>query len=232
MRVSIAEILDDFPAARIAFVKAEGLRIPPERDPRLAAEITEVEERLRRDKSHLSLADFPEIQDWRRAYKGFGIKKTSYRSSVERLLKNVLAGRDLQRINGLVDCYNLVSLTYLVPIGADDAAKLTGGLCFRRSRPDDTFYALGAADPTNDPPKPGEVVYADAEKVLCRRWNWYQDARSPVTRETGTAILTVQALESADLDAAVAELSEKLTFYCGGTTTYVTLSAATQDADL
>ncbi len=232
MHVSIADIKGDFPAARIAFVRAEGLRISANRDDQLATEIAAVEDRLRRDKGGLLLADVAEIQDWRRAYKAFGVKKTSYRSSVERLLKNSLAGRDLQQINGLVDCYNLVSLTHLVPIGADDAEKLVGGLCFRRSKAGDSFFALGAPEPMNDPPKPGEVVYADAEKVLCRRWNWYQDARSPVTAETSTAILTVQALESADIDRAVAELCDKLPRYCGGKASAVILSAARPGADL
>ena len=33
-------------------------------------------------------------------------------------------------------------------------------------------------------PKAGEVVYADAAHVLCRRWNWRQDARSLITPAT------------------------------------------------
>ena len=47
-------------------------------------------------------------------------------------------------------------------------------------RQGDTFLdmAAEAGEDPNDPPKPGEVVYADAAKVLCRRWNWRQDART------------------------------------------------------
>ena len=43
-----------------------------------------------------------------------------------------------------------------------------------------------------DPPKAGEVVYADEEKVLCRRWNWRQDARSVIRPDTRRAVVTLQ----------------------------------------
>ena len=48
-----------------------------------------------------------------------------------------------------------------------------------------------AGEDPNDPPKVGEVVYADARHVLCRRWNWRQDARSAVSTQTRRVALTV-----------------------------------------
>jgi len=41
-------------------------------------------------------------------------------------------------------------------------------------------------------PETGEVVYADAAHVLCRRWNW---RRMPLTDhpQTARAVVTVQA---------------------------------------
>jgi len=49
-------------------------------------------------------------------------------------------------------------------VGADDLDLLSGGLAFRYARPGDSFVALGDAAATDDPPKPGEVVYADRER--------------------------------------------------------------------
>ena len=79
--------------------------------------------------------------------------------------------------------------------------------------------ALGDAAATQDPPKPGEVVYADAEKCLCRRWNWYQDARSPITGATTAAVITIQGLGSSAsrVDAAAEELSALLEEHCAAT---------------
>lgn len=220
MHCSIEDIIADFPDSRIAFVLAENLSIAPERSSALDGAISQAEEVIRARYSGQELASISEIQDWRQAYKGFGIKKTSYRSSVERLVKNALAGQGLPRINALVDCYNLISLSYIVPIGADDCARLAGGISFRRAREGDEFFTLGGDGVTNDPPKPGEVVYADEEKILCRRWNWRQDARSPVNLDTHAAILTVQAQTAVDLEAACHGLCQALEEHCGAATSY------------
>jgi DNA/RNA-binding domain of Phe-tRNA-synthetase-like protein len=176
----------------------------------------------------VDLLQVAEIQDWRRAYKTFGVKKTSYRSSVERLLKQIQQGRGLPPIGNLVDCYNAVSARHRLPIGADDLDKVTGGLAFRRARPGDDFFALGADPASDDPPKPGEVVYADGEKLLCRRWNWYQDARSATTPETRRAVLTVQWLGGdARLEPAVEETCAWLSAHCGARTAWAIADAGT-----
>jgi len=39
-----------------------------------------------------ALESFDVMGEWRGAYRAFGVKKTSYRSAVERLIKRVLAG--------------------------------------------------------------------------------------------------------------------------------------------
>jgi DNA/RNA-binding domain of Phe-tRNA-synthetase-like protein len=69
----------------------------------------------------------------------------------------------------------------------------------------------------DDPPKDGEVVYADQEKVLCR-WNWRQDARSLVTTETKRAVVTLQYSGVGDLDAAVDDLTGLIGRFAGGAT--------------
>jgi DNA/RNA-binding domain of Phe-tRNA-synthetase-like protein len=199
------------------------MSIPAERPPELAAVIAEREAACRGRWSGTDLSAIPGIAVWRAAYRAFGIKKTSYRCSVERLVKNILADRTLPAINAFVDAYNAVSLTHVMPLGADDLAFVVGDVAFRRSRPGDIFLDMAGGDegeggPVADPPKEGEVVYADTEKVLCRRWNWRQDARSLVTPATTDAIVTIQGNGEGDLEAAVADLSDLIQRFCGGTT--------------
>jgi DNA/RNA-binding domain of Phe-tRNA-synthetase-like protein len=204
----------------VAAVVATGLAIPSTRPAELAAIIAEREAACRAKWGGRELSEIPGIAVWRTAYRAFGIKKTSYRCSVERLVKNVLAERTLPEINGFVDAYNAVSLAHVMPLGADDLAKVSGDVAFRFSRPGDTFFDMSGEEgsgPQLDPPKDGEVVYADAEKVLCRRWNWRQDARSLVGPETTSAIVTVQANGEGDLEAAVRDLEALITRFCGGT---------------
>lgn len=218
MKLDISDILADFPDTRMAAIVAGDLAIAPERPAGLDALIAEREAACRRDWADIPLAEIPGIGVWRRVYRAFGIKQTSYRSSVERLVKNVLAGRPLARINGFVDAYNMVSLSHVFPAGADDLDKVSGDLRLRQSRPGDSFrdMAPGGVDGVVEaPPKPGEVVYADAEKILCRRWNWRQDGRSLVTPDTRRAVVTVQSQGIGDHDAAIADLCAALERFCG-----------------
>lgn len=223
MLFSIADISDDFPTYRAGVVVATGLRIVPERASSLEREVRETEAEAARLLEGVALADVPELRAWRETYKAFGVKKTSYRSSVERLLKRVQQGAGLPPVNTLVDAYNAVSVRYRMPVGADDLTYVTPPLAFRYARPGDTFFAMGDESRTPDPPRAGEVVYADAEKCLCRRWNWYQDARSAISLRTTRAVLTVQAImpeSSARVEEAVERLCALLAAACDAETVW------------
>jgi DNA/RNA-binding domain of Phe-tRNA-synthetase-like protein len=218
VKLDIAELLPAFPDFRVALLVVRDLSIPPSGSPPIARILGETETALAAELVGATLAELPEIRCWREAYRAFGVKKTSYRSSVERLLRNLQRGEGLPRVNGLVDLYNAVSARRRMPVGADDLDRVAPPLAFRHARPGDSFIALGDPAAQPDPPKPGEVVYADAGKVLCRRWNWYQDARSAIRSETRSAVLTIQALEPASaarLESSAAELAHLLATHCG-----------------
>jgi len=202
--LDIGELAGNFQTFRAGLVVAKSLAIQGERPPALDGFIAETEAQVAAWMGGRDLADIAELKSWRDAYKAFGVKKTSYRSSVERLLKNIQRGAGIPRVNALVDSYNSVSARFRMPIGADDLDRVALPLAFRYARERDSFIALGDAAQTPDPPKPGEVVYADAAKCLCRRWNWYQDARSAVSVGTTRAVLTVQTLTASRAEVAAA----------------------------
>ena len=59
--------------------------------------------------------------------------------------------------------------------------------------------------PFNDPPSPGEVAWADARGVTCRRWNWRQGTRTRLTETSTDALFLLERLAPYpldDLDAA------------------------------
>jgi DNA/RNA-binding domain of Phe-tRNA-synthetase-like protein len=226
MELSIAELLPRFPEVRIAAVVAEDLAIPAGRPAELEALIAEREAACREQWAGLELSAIPGIAAWRAAYKAFGIKSTSYRSSVERLVKNALAGRALPAINGFVDAYNAVSLAHVLPAGADDLAQVMGDVAFRFAREGDDFQDMSGEGELGGPPKPGEVVFADSRKVLCRRWNWRQDARSVITPQTTRALVTLQSNGFGDVEAAAADLGGLIGRFCGGRVRVVIADAA------
>jgi DNA/RNA-binding domain of Phe-tRNA-synthetase-like protein len=221
--LSIVELGQRFPDFCVAFIVADAIEIPSAVPPPVETWIAETAALAVAALGQQELGGLPELKCWRDAYKAFGEKKTSYRSSVERLLKALQRGNGLPRINGFVDAYNAVSVRYRMPVGADDLDLVTPPLAFRIARPGDSFIALGGATAADDPPKPGEVVYADAAKCLCRRWNWYQDARSAIRPSTRRAVLTIQSNcpETAGQVAAAAEdLCARITASCGARTAW------------
>ncbi len=239
LSLTIADIADAFPDFRVGVVVAEGLTIPPERPAALDVLIRGREAAARAQWARVELSKIPGVAAWRAAYKAFGVKQTRYRSSVERLVKNVLAGRELPRVNGFVDLYNAVSLTHVLPLGADDLDRVTPPLAFRFARDGDTFVDMtggGGGGDENEPvaeaPKPGEVVYADAANVLCRRWNWRQDARSLITPATQRAVVTVQANGAGDVEAAVVELVALIERHYGGRCGTAVLDAQRRSAEV
>ena len=232
MRISIAAIADAFPDYRVAVVVAENLTIAPERPAALDALIAAREEAARAQWGATELSAIPGVAAWRAAYKAFGIKQTRYRSSVERLVKNVLAGRALARINTFVDLYNAVSLRHVLPLGADDLDKLTPPLAFRYAREGDSFVDMAEEGEAPEAPKPGEVVYADAAHVLCRRWNWRQDGRSIITPATRRAVVTVQANGAGGVAAASSDLIDLIQQFCGARCRVGILDAAAREAEL
>lgn len=225
---SIAEIAPRFPGARVAFILAGSLSVTAERPPELDALIAARERDCRARWADVALSQIPGVAAWREAYRGFGIRKTSYRSSVERLLKRVLAGERLPAVNTLVDIYNAVSLAHVLCCGADDLDRVSGDLVFRYARPGDSFIDMGAAegDDPEDPPKDGEVVYADSAKLLCRRWNWRQDARSGIRQDTSRAVVTLQANGWGDLESAADDLAALIARFAGSGCERVCLDAA------
>lgn len=166
----------------------------------------------------------PFIQAWRRAYRAFGCDPHDYRCSSEALTRQVVKGNDIWGINPLVDCYNFISLKYVLTAGGEDADKIVGDIELRRATGTEPFVRLGGTE--NEPPEVGEVIYADAEGVLCRRWNWREADRTKLTADTTRAVLvveTVAPMTRETLEAATAELAQLVETWCGAQTKTVIL---------
>jgi DNA/RNA-binding domain of Phe-tRNA-synthetase-like protein len=139
------------------------------------------------------------------------------RRSVEALVRRARRGDELPIVNPLVGLYNALSLKYVLPVGGDDLEQLTGGLHLRRARGDESYRELGTGQP--DPPAPGEVIYVDDAKVLCRRWCWRQSDDTKITAESRAVVLNIHGLPPAsalDVEAAARELASLVPRLLGG----------------
>jgi DNA/RNA-binding domain of Phe-tRNA-synthetase-like protein len=154
--------------------------------------------------------DHPHLLAWREAFRAFGAKR--YRCSAEALISRVASGEGLPAVNGLVDLYNAVSVRWAIPVGGEDLDRVVGTVRL--------VYATGSeVFDGGDPPKPGEVVWADEEGVTCRRWNWRQGRRTRLELGTTRAYFLFDALPELGDDAlagAMDELAERLREACPG----------------
>src|SRR5690242_10331587 len=107
--LDISDVLPVFPGFRVALLVASPLTIPASRSAAVDVYIARAAAEASAGLGEAALADLPELAAWRASYRAFGVKKTSYRSSVERLLKLLARGEGLPRVNPLVDLYNAVS---------------------------------------------------------------------------------------------------------------------------
>ena len=159
----------------------------------------------------------PKIAAWRRAYSSFGAKPSKYRSSVESLYRIVLKGLDIRSINKMVNIYNFISLKHMIPIGGDDIAGVEGDVVLKFSQGDELFTPLNSVDA--ETVNEGEVVYADARQVLCRRWNWRECDKTKMTSSTEEALLVAEALPPVgekEIAQIIYEMGELIGKYCGG----------------
>jgi DNA/RNA-binding domain of Phe-tRNA-synthetase-like protein len=178
----------------VTVVRARGLSNGPS-DDSSAALFRRAERSAREALNGAEPATLPHIAAWRDAYRAFGAKAQRTPCSAEALLKRVGGGEGLPAINRLVDLYNAVSVEFLLPVGGEDLARITGASRLTIATGTEPFDTLRSGEPIVENPAAGEVVWIDDAGVTCRRWNWRQCARTRLTEHSKDAFFVLERLE-------------------------------------
>jgi len=178
-----------FPQARICGLVIEDMdnAVPWNGSEALAKACREAASRL----GDVPFGKSPYFVPWREAYRAFGAPK-GYRSSIEGLAKRAVKGSCPPSINPLVDLYNITSLKFLFPCGAEDLDAVVGDIRLAAAGGGEPFLPLGAEE--EDPPREGEFAYMDDAGAICRCWNWREADRTKLTPETKRALLCIESL--------------------------------------
>ena len=88
----------------------------------------------------------PAIRASRTAYRLCGKDPARYRLSSEALMRRVVKGHQLYRINNVVDLLNLVSLKSGFSIGGYDAEKISGSAIFDIGTKNEPYEAIGRGE--------------------------------------------------------------------------------------
>lgn len=228
----LPEIFKAFPGLRVGTVVVKGINNRGA-CPEILDFIKGAQQEIRSRFDHENLTNHPKIQSWRRAFISFGAKPKKHRSSVENLYVMTLDGRDIRSINKIVDIYNYISLKYMVPVGGDDLAKVDGDIVLRFARGNEVFKPLGSDEVQTA--REGEVIYADQNEVLCRRWNWRESEKTKMTEQSQDVLLVSEGLPPVgveEMEEIVKDLSQLVHKYCGGEVASSVLSARECECDL
>jgi DNA/RNA-binding domain of Phe-tRNA-synthetase-like protein len=213
-----SELFELFPEARLALVIVRGIDNRPREAASLAPLLRDAQAKAVARLQGGPLTEHPRIHCWREAYRTFGAKPKDYPSAIENLARRALKGDPLRSINPLVDLYNVVSLTHLLPAGGEDLDAIEGDIVLTRaSAAESPVKLLGENE--ERAPKPGEVIYKDGRGAICRRWNWKEADRTKLTEKTANAILVLEAVPPISLDeleAAARALERLVLEHCGG----------------
>ena len=170
-----------------------------------------------------SLEDLKDVNIFR-AYRDFfwkiDVDPTKVRPAAEALIRRVLRGSAIPRINPIVDAYNLASIETGVALAAFDMNLIKGDLTIRFSAPGEMFVGIGMDEPMRL--RGNEIVLSDEERLVAIYP--YRDADSTkVTAETRNIMLLVcgvPGIDDALLERAALIAINYITRFCGGTSEY------------
>jgi DNA/RNA-binding domain of Phe-tRNA-synthetase-like protein len=182
----------------------------------LAAEIEACGRELRERYGEGKSAQVPGAEHARALYKALGLDPTKTRPANEALLRRVLKGEALYRVNALVDALNLCSLRFQLPFGLYDLAQVAPPVTLRRGAAGEAYEGIRKATVNVD----GRPVLADARGPFGNPTS--DSARTMITPATRRALVTVYAPASyatARLEKVLDGTEATLTRACGGART-------------
>lgn len=220
------QIIANYPQIVGGVIIADGLSNPPTPDA-LREQYTAEQATVKARIGDTPLSEIESISAWRSAISAFGVSPTKYRSAAEALLRRLTKKGKIPSINTLVDIGNLVSIRYALPVAIFDTRGIDTPITVKYADGSESFTDLGTDEAAH--PEVGEVIFADEKHIaVARRWCWRQSATSASSEQTTRAVITVEAHHAGartDIKRAVADLTELLRTYAGGSLSGAILSA-------
>ena len=204
-----------FPELTVLTRNIEGVKVE-ERNVELEKFEDEIMKEVREQYDLESLKNLSTFRAYRDFFWRVGIDPTKNRPAAEALIRRVLGGRTIPRINTLVDAYNLASVKTEIALAAFDADKLKGDLLMRFAERGEEFLGIGMEKPMIL--QGGEIVISDDEKLVAIYPHRDAD-NTKITEETENVLLLVcgvPGIGEETLQNAARVALEFITRFCGG----------------
>lgn len=210
------EVFERFPNYVRGVVIARGVT-NGESSPELVEMLRGAEASLREQIGQGDITAHPRIAAWREAFRSLNIKVSEFRPSIEAMARRVLRSNELPSINALVDIGNILSLRHLVSMGGHSLDEVTRDMVLRPASGREEFIPFGSDQLEH--PAPGEIIFAEGDTVLTRRWCWRQ-ANHTLTLPSTTAIeFNIDGLPPItrpEVESICLETAELIQRFCGG----------------
>lgn len=198
---------------RVGIIEADGLTVV-DHAPALWAEIDAVSAKLHSAYAGREPAQIEGLQPARTLYRRTGVDPTKLRPSSEALLRRVLRGDGLPKVNSLVDISNLCSLEFLLPIGLHDLDQAVGPITLRLGAPGEGYEAIGKGRYSVE----GRLTAADDHGACGSPTSDSQ--RTMITLKTTHCLMIIYApagYDPARLQNHVAVAARRIVGFAGGT---------------
>ena len=134
------EITDIIPSFSII---AMSMDVEVENSEKISELITIYEEKIKEEYSLEDVLNIPLIKEARDGYKKMGKDPSRYRLACESLLRRLVKGNSLYRINNIVDAGNILSIETKRAVAVLDYEKIVGNVIVRIGKESDEYYGIG-----------------------------------------------------------------------------------------
>ena len=111
--------------------------------PSLWNEINSTTIELEKELTVEKIREIPSIESSKNAYRSLGKDPNRYRLSAEALLRRIVNGKGLYKINNVVDLLNLVSIKTGFSIGGYNSDKIDGSIQFGIGKTNEEYEGIG-----------------------------------------------------------------------------------------
>jgi DNA/RNA-binding domain of Phe-tRNA-synthetase-like protein len=157
------EVLTAFPGICVAEGAIRSATISPE-NPGLEDLKREILQEIRSRYTLEKVKDEPLFRAYRDFFWSVGVDPTKTRPASEALVRRILSGGKLPKINTAVDAYNLASAITGIPIAAFDADTLSGDLSMRFATDGEKFRGIGMEKPVVLQNR--QVIVTDSAQII------------------------------------------------------------------
>lgn len=181
-----SEVINRLPSLVFCLGEINGVQVSASNEQFDALE-AKVVENVRKEFTLKSVKEHPLVRLYRDFFwQHLQIDPTKIRPAAEALLRRVLAGKQLYRINNVVDAYYLAALRTQLSFSIFDQNVIKPPLRIRYAKTNESFLGIGMDAPIQL--KGRELVFEDAQNLLSI--HPYRDAeRSKITSKTKKVLI-------------------------------------------